>query len=104
MLLIGYPLEFSKDRIYREAQLQGVADQLELHENLSPEDVNRHLNRARVHLLWSRREGVNRAIVEAMFAGVPSIVRDGMNYGHRYPHINPSTGRFSSEEDLPRAT
>ena len=66
------------------------------------QEVNRHLNRAKVNVLWSRREGFNRAIIEAMFAGVPCILRQGINYGHHYDYINPSTGRFSTEKDLPR--
>jgi hypothetical protein len=44
---------------------------------------------------------VNKAIIEGMFAGVPCIVREGFNYGYRYPYINAATGRFSSERDLP---
>jgi hypothetical protein len=100
-LLLGYPVDKTRDAILREASLCGVADQLELRENLSPAEVNTQLNRAKVHVLWSRREGVNKAIIEAMFAGVPSIVREGFNYGYHYPYINPSTGRFSTEDSLP---
>jgi hypothetical protein len=50
--------------------------------------------------LWSRREGFNRAIIEAMFADVPVILRDGFNYGYRYPYINALTGRYATEENL----
>jgi hypothetical protein len=38
-----------------------------------------------------------------MFAGVPSIVREGLNYGHHYPFINDQTGGYASERDLPGA-
>ena len=58
------------------------------------------LNRAKVQLLWSRKEGANRAIVEALFADVPVIVREGLSYGYRYPYINPQTGRFATEATL----
>jgi len=58
------------------------------------------LNRAKVNVLWSRREGVNRAIIEGMLAGTPCLVREGLNYGYRYPHINAQTGRFSTEKNL----
>jgi GR25 family glycosyltransferase involved in LPS biosynthesis len=66
-------------------------------------EVNDQINRAKVHVLWSRKEGVNRAIVECMFAGVPSIVREGFNYGYRYPYINDETGCYATERDLPQA-
>jgi hypothetical protein len=36
-----------------------------------------------------------------MFAGVPCILREGHNYGYRYPYINSQTGCFASEEELP---
>ena len=74
---------------------------METHEWLSPAGVNEQLNRAKVNVMWSRREGVIRAIIEGMFAGVPCIVRDGFNYGYRYPYVNEATGVFSTEADLP---
>src|SRR5262245_14643064 len=100
-LLLGYPNGYSSDDISAQAACYGVTDQLELHEWVPYEQVNAHLNRAKVNLLWSRREGVNRAIIEGMFAGVPCIVRKGFNYGFHYPYINESTGRFASEQELP---
>jgi hypothetical protein len=74
---------------------------VELLEKLTPAEVNVHLNRSKAHVLWSRREGVNRAIIESMLAGVPTIVRAGMNFGHHYPHINDRTGRYATEGELP---
>jgi hypothetical protein len=56
-----------------------------------------------VNIIWSRREGVNRAIIEGMFADVPCIVREGFNYGFRYPYINEHTGLFATEAGLPDA-
>src|SRR5262249_32084282 len=64
-------------------------------------EVNRQLCRAKVNLLWSRKEGFNRAIIEGMCAGVPCIMREGFNFGHHYDYINAKTGCFSSERDLP---
>jgi glycosyltransferase involved in cell wall biosynthesis len=101
VVLIGYPIGDSEEDICQQAELYGVRDLLEMHESLSAEEVNQFMNRAKVNLLWSRREGVNRTIIEGMFAGVPCIVRQGMNYGYHYPHINPQTGRFSTEDRLP---
>ena len=33
-----------------------------------------------------------------MFAGVPCIVRQGFNYGYRYPYINGQTGCFAASQ------
>ena len=101
VVLIGYPIGTTKDYIRQEAELYGVADLLEFREWLPADEVNHLLNRAKVNVLWSRREGVNRTIIEGMFAGTPCIVRQGMNYGHQYAHINQHTGRFSTEASLP---
>jgi len=100
-VLIGYPMTQSRDRILEAAAYYGVHDQLEIYESLSPTEVNQHLNRAKVNIIWSRKEGVNRAIVEGMFANVPCLIRDGFNYGYRYPHINPQTGSYASDTELP---
>jgi len=101
VLLLGYPLSFAKETVLNQAAYYGVADQLEVHQSVPYPKVNEFLNRAHVSILWSRREGVNRAIIEGMFAGLPCIVREGLNYGYPYPYINPQTGCFASERDLP---
>ena len=80
----------------------GCADQIEIYDDIPQQQVNEVVNRARVSLLWSRREGVNRAIIESMFAGVPCVLRDGFNYGYKYPYINERTACFTSETDLPQ--
>jgi len=100
VILAGYPIDLTRGDILTQADVYGVRDLLEVHEWASPAEVNQFFNRAKVNLLWSRREGVNRAIIEGMLAGTPCLVHEGLNYGYRYPHINPQTGRFSSERDL----
>jgi glycosyltransferase involved in cell wall biosynthesis len=102
VILAGYPIGLRKEDILREADLYGVTDLLEVHEWASPTEVNQLLNRSKVNVLWSRREGVNRAIIEGMLAGTPCLVREGLNFGYHYPHINSQTGRFSTEEDFPQ--
>ncbi len=99
--LVGYHLGEQWESIYDQAKYFGVQDLLEIYNDLTQSEVNQILNRTKVHILWARREGVNRAIIEAMFANVPSIVRRGFNYGHEYNYINPNTGRFASESELP---
>jgi len=78
-----------------------VDDQIEWHEGLPQSGVNALLNRSKVNVIWSRKEGVNRAIIEGMFAGVPCIVREGFNYGFKYPYVNEQTGCFAHEDELP---
>jgi glycosyltransferase involved in cell wall biosynthesis len=99
--LVGYSLGLSIADLQGVAAHHGVEDQIEWHEGLSQPEVNLLLNRSKVNVIWSRKEGVNRAIVEGMFAGVPCIVRDGFNYGFKYPYVNDATGRFADEAELP---
>jgi glycosyltransferase involved in cell wall biosynthesis len=99
--LVGYQSDCTARDLAREAEYHGVLDQLQFFENLTPEEVNVKLNQAKVNVIWSRKEGVNRAIVEGMLANVPCVVREGFNYGYRYPYVNDLTGRFASEASLP---
>ena len=99
--LAGYPGEYTQDEILQQARYYGVAEQIEMYERLSPEEVNLLYNRAKVNLLWSRKEGFNRAIIEGMLAGVPCIIRDQFNYGYHYSYINPQTGCFVGSGPLP---
>lgn len=100
VVLVGYPKDTTGAAIEAQARYFGVADQITLFERITPREVGNLLSRSKLHVLWSRREGINRATVEAMFADVPVILREGMNYGYRYPHVNPATGRFAREDDL----
>lgn len=98
--LVGYDSGKTREGIEEEARVFGILDQLEIHEGLSLPGVVKLLVRSKVHLLWSRKEGANRAVVEALFADVPIVLREGLSYGHHYPYVNPSTGRFASEDNL----
>ena len=100
MALVGYRGDKTLTDIRQEAEYFGVADQVELHENVPLEEVGRLLARSKVHVLWSRKEGANRAIIEAMLADVPVVVRRGLSYGFAYPYINPQTGSFAEEHEL----
>jgi glycosyltransferase involved in cell wall biosynthesis len=101
VLLLGYPVGFTREDILCQASYYGVADQLEVHEWVPYDRMNELLNRAKVHVLWSRKEGAPRAIIEGMFSGLPCILREGFNYGYPYHHINEQTGCFAGERDLP---
>jgi glycosyltransferase involved in cell wall biosynthesis len=102
-LLVGYAWigGLTRDDIYRQAQYFGVSDQIEIVENIPFAQVATELSRSKCHVVWSRREGSNKAIIEAMLADVPSILRAGFNFGQHYPYINPQTGCFADEQSLP---
>lgn len=101
--LAGYPSGLHKEDILRLADYYGVADQIELHEWLSFAEVNVLYNRARVNLVWSRREGCNRAIIEGMLANLPCVMRTGFNYGFRQPYLESGAVRMCAEPELPDA-
>ncbi len=98
--LVGYKYDRTREEIEALASYFGVRDQIQTHERISQDEVTALLWRSKIHVLWSRRECANRAIVEAMLADVPVIVRDGMTFGFRYPYINEQTGRFVHEDGL----
>jgi glycosyltransferase involved in cell wall biosynthesis len=98
--LVGYRYDKTIDDIRAQASYFGIGDQVELFERLSQREVSALLSRSKVHVLWSRRECANRAIVEAMLADVPVIVRSGLTFGFPYPYINDQTGRFVEERAL----
>jgi glycosyltransferase involved in cell wall biosynthesis len=98
--LVGYNYGWTRRNIEEQADYFGVRDQIEIHERISYEEVWTLLWRSKIHVMWSRREGSNRAIIEAMMADVPVIVREGLTFGYRYPYINEHTGRFVKDADL----
>ena len=98
--LAGYKYDRTREDIEAQAAYFGVRDQIETYERISQEEVAALLGRSKIHVLWSRRECANRAIIEAMMADVPVIVRKGLTFGHPYAYINEHTGRFVSEDDL----
>jgi glycosyltransferase involved in cell wall biosynthesis len=99
--LVGYPVDMTMSELQDLASSYGILDQIEFYERVSTQEVNQLLNRSKVNLLWSRREGTPRTIPEGMAAGVPAIIRKGFNYGAAYNHINDQTGIYSDEKSLP---
>lgn len=97
--LVGFRWERSRNEILHLAKQYGVADRCEIFEKVSPETVNLLLNQSQVNLLLSRFEAGNKALYEAMFAGLPSVV---------YRHcegldpccINKQTGLLSDTDEL----
>jgi glycosyltransferase involved in cell wall biosynthesis len=102
-VLVGYRYDRTREEIEGLAAHFGIRDQVETYERISQDEVSALLARSKVHVLWSRRECANRAIIEAMMADVPVIVREGLTFGYRYPYINEHTGRFVPEGQLAEA-
>jgi len=100
VVLVGYPQGLTLANIEADARALGVLDMVTFFDSVNGDEVGQLLQRSKVSVLWSRKEGANRSIVESLFADVPIIVRDGLSYGYRYPYINDMTGRFASEHNL----
>jgi glycosyltransferase involved in cell wall biosynthesis len=91
---------FGGDRrpVVRLAQYYGASRAVDIYEDLTQAQVNYLLNRSRVSVLLSRKEGMNRGVSESLFAGVPVVVLKE-NVGN-HSCINKHTGVISSEKDL----
>lgn len=100
-ILAGYGDKEGQRLIRDFAKYFGVTEQCEWYHHVEPDQVRYLVNRAKVKILWSRKEGFNRAIIEAMLMDVPVIMRQDHNFGHHYEHINEKTGRFANEDTLP---
>jgi hypothetical protein len=94
--LVGKPWPKSIFEIKNEALYYGVEKKIDFFENISQRQLNILYNKSRCHLLLSKKEGVNKAIIEAMYSDIPSYILEGFNYGHRYSYINSLTGGFIS--------
>jgi glycosyltransferase involved in cell wall biosynthesis len=101
VLLVGFQLGGrTADDIKREAEvIRNPLIKIDILENLPAQEVARHLGQCKVFVFLSRKEGDNKALVEAMFVGVPAIVFDKTIGGAR-ARINPATGMLASDEEL----
>ncbi|HEY7497060.1 MAG TPA: glycosyltransferase [Vicinamibacterales bacterium] len=102
VLLIGFAwANRTAADVRREAERFGPPGMhLDIIENLPPTEVAAHVSQSKVFVFLSRKEGDNKALVEAMFAGVPAIVYDKTIGGAR-SRINASTGVLASDAELP---
>jgi len=72
---------------------------VEIKKNISAREVSECLERSKVFLLLSEKEGSNRAIVEALFCDIPAILYENFVGGAK-GKINDQTGVLSSFENL----
>jgi hypothetical protein len=98
--LVGKPWPKSLDDIKDEARYYNVVDKITFFENISQAELNDILNKSKTYLLLSKKEGINKSIIEAMNSGVPVFILEGFNYGYKYPFINPMTGGFVKRDGL----
>lgn len=98
--LVGYPNDLNMNDIKQLAADYDISDQITFYEWISPEAVSDLLGRAKINIIWSRFEGLNRAIIEGMFCDTPCILRKGFNFGMEYPYINSQTGVYATEKGL----
>ena len=101
VLLIGFPWagRTSAD-IRREAGKTGNRRvHIEVVEQISQAELADYLSRCKVFVFLSKKEGDNKALVEAMFADVPAIVYD-RSIGGAVNRINPATGILCADRDL----
>lgn len=77
-----------------------VGDRVTVFPRMSQRDLNVLLNRSKVNLLLSLKEGSNRALFEGFFAGTPALLL-GENVGVNKEYINEHTGRLIEERALP---
>jgi hypothetical protein len=79
-----------------------VLENIEFFERIPPEQVNILLNKSKVNLLLSLKEGGNKAIIEGLFANVPAIVLDE-HIGIDLAWINSRTGLVTERKHLKEA-
>jgi len=77
----------------------GIRDNIEIFERILPSEVNILLNKSKVNVLLSLKEGANRSIFEGFFANVPGIVLRE-NRGVNKNYITDSTGRLIHQGEL----
>lgn len=101
VLLIGFAwANRTADDIRREAAVYGHDNiELEILERVPQAELAEHVARCKAFIFLTRKEGDNKALVEAMFADVPSIVYD-KTIGGAGSRVNAATGVFASDEEL----
>ncbi len=102
VLLVGFPLgNRTVQDIRREASvINNPMIDIEFREKLPPHELADAVGQCKAFVFLSKKEGDNKALVEAMFLNVPAIVYENTIGGAR-SRINSSTGILSSDEELP---
>lgn len=76
-----------------------VRNNITLYENCPPKQVNELLNKSKVNVLLSLKEGSNRSIFEGFFSNTPCVVLK-RNIGVNKRYVNSMTGELIHENNL----
>jgi glycosyltransferase involved in cell wall biosynthesis len=98
--LVGVTWERTRKEFEQEIRRYGVQDDCTIFQAILPAQVNEVLNRSKVKVLLTKIEGANRALSEAMSANVPVVVYKHI-MGPRRTDVNPMTGVYADDEELP---
>lgn len=98
--LVGTPWPNALKQIQEMALYYNVDQNIDYFEKISQKEVNMLLNKSKICLLLSKKEGFNKAIIEAMFSNIPVFLLKGFNYGQHYDYINSKTGDFVEPSEL----
>ncbi len=101
VLLIGFEWggRTKADILKETAGLNGHLINLEIMENIPQKEIARYLVQSKVFVYLSKKEGDNKAVVEAFLCNVPAIVYKD-TIGGINSRINQQTGVRSSFQDL----
>jgi glycosyltransferase involved in cell wall biosynthesis len=102
VLLIGFPWggRTAEDIRREAASIGNPRVHVDVIESVPPGDVAKHVSRCKAFVFLSRKEGDNKALVEALFTDVPAIVYAN-TIGGAGSRINQSTGMFATDAELP---
>lgn len=103
VLLIGFPWanRTAADVKREAATIRNPRVHVDVIEQVPQTELAAHVSQCKAFVFLNRKEGDNKALVEAMFANVPAIVYDRSIGGARN-RINPETGILTSEDALSR--
>ncbi len=99
VLLIGYPLDWTRQRVEQLARRFGVLDQCTFLERIPPQDVGHWVARSRVSLFLSQHEGASKAVYESWFCDTPVIIYRH-NVGFNREHLTLQTGMLADDREL----
>lgn len=101
VLLIGFDYGGrTAEDIRREAKaIRNPRVSIEIVESIPATQVADYVSQCRAFVFLSRKEGDNKALVEAMFADVPAVVY-ARTIGGARSRINPATGVLAEDDQL----
>ncbi|MFH1771979.1 MAG: glycosyltransferase [Candidatus Omnitrophota bacterium] len=103
VLLVGYSwLGRKKEDVIRLMDTYGISDMCEIKERISRDEVNECLNKSKVSILLSEKEGNCRAMAESIAAGCPILIYK-YNEGDAVGFVNKDTGSLCDFDELPEA-